>query len=64
MVQELTAVKKDLKLQKQQTSAVELRLNRALEDNEKLRNTAKQTHLQIKVCAVNLELHMLSTPII
>ncbi|KAK3930184.1 Testis-expressed protein 9 [Frankliniella fusca] len=45
---ELVAVKKELKSQKHQSSATELRLNRALEDIEKLRNTAKQAQLQVK----------------
>ncbi|KAJ1527071.1 hypothetical protein ONE63_008612 [Megalurothrips usitatus] len=45
---ELVSVRKELKLQRQQTSAAELRLNRALEDVEKLRNSTKQNQLQIK----------------
>ncbi|KAE8750674.1 hypothetical protein FOCC_FOCC002654 [Frankliniella occidentalis] len=48
MSQELVSLKKELKSQKQQSSAIELRLNRALEDIEKLRNTAKQAQLQVK----------------
>lgn len=51
-IQELVSAKKDLKLHKQQSSAVELRLNRALEDNEKLRNSIKQSQLQVKVCCI------------